>query len=250
MWSSFAVAAHIQRRFEGDEALDALLRMAGSRLTTEQVRHAFRTARAEQQSPADVIPTLFPSEPRFVDPEIPPKLYGNLMGLWDIVHSKGAPRAPPGSVGNQLPERPPLYGLAGPDSEFVEVAWRYLQDLPEGARTRLEHRFENTQDALINFLDSSGLSDRAFGHVRYLVFELAAMIELGWPAGLRSVALTELERVNPPDYPGALVPYVEEALFEAEQDEGEPLTAEESRQAREIVNRCAGALWNARRERK
>jgi hypothetical protein len=239
------------RRFEGDETLDNLLARAGSTFTAAKVRNAFSRAIAQGETPASIIPTFFEAEPRFSDPADPGRLYGNLLGLWDrlLAQPDSGTSSVPARDLLKKPIRPPPYGPEGPEAAFVELAWRYLQDLDNRTRKRMEDSFENKQATLIDFIENAGLTDRAFLQVRYLVFELAAMIELGYPPGLRSVAMKDLGN-NPPHFPPALSQYAEEALFESEQDEEEPLSQEEARRAREVVSQCAGALWSARRNGK
>ena len=81
------------------------------------------------------------------------------------------------------------------------------------------------------------------------MFELFAMIELGWPAGMRPVVRSELEQAEPDsaELPVALADYAEQEIFEAEQDEETPLSAEECKAVRAVVFRCLRALWAARR---
>jgi hypothetical protein len=242
----------LERHFEGRQVLDELLALAGSRYDTDGVLVAFRTAHAEGDGPRDVIPALFDGEPRFPSPEVARRLYGNLFGLWDQVAAGGKVEleAPPPREVRQKPQRtppPPPFGPEGPDEAFVEQAWRHLED-DERSRTRLLHAFENRQDGLLQALDESGLSDEGYGVARFLLFELHAFLELGRPGkGLARVDGRALE-TDPPEalsLPPALVAYAEEALFEAEQDEEAPLSAEELPRVRTLVTRGLAALWNA-----
>jgi hypothetical protein len=132
----------------------------------------------------------------------------------------------------------------------VEKGWRYLEDLDKKAKDRLQHRFENRQDAVVSFLEEQPLTEGGFACASLLVFELFAMIELGWPAGVRPVLRAELERAarDPGDLPVALADYAEQEIFEAEQDEETALLAEESNAVRAVVVRCLRALWAARRK--
>jgi hypothetical protein len=241
----------LSRTFEGAEVLDGLLELAGTPLTTADVVQAMKEGHASGEPSSEVIPTLFESEPRFSDPTYARKLFGNLLGLWDLVESgeeidlevKG-PRTP--RIKKAKPPAPTPFADE-PDDGFVETAWRYL-DEDEKARERAFHAFENRQDALVQWLDEQGLSDEGYGVVRHLLFELHAMLELGWPPGLASVRSAELE--GPPgEVPGSLTEYVDEALFEAEQDEEAPLPASETGRARELVMRGLSSLWRARKPR-
>ncbi len=200
-----------------------------------------------------MIPTLLPENPRFPDPSYARRLFANLLGLWDLVAGgeevdlrvKG-PREP--RVKPPKPPRPAPFG-PGPDAEpddgFVEAAWRYLDEEPR-ERQRAFDAFENRQDAIVQWLDVSGVSDEGYGVARHLLFELFAMLELGWTPGLSALRPAELE-AQPGELPAALLEYVDEALFEAEQDEEAPLPSTETARVRELVTQGLGALWRARK---
>jgi hypothetical protein len=251
--------APFDHAFEGKEVLDELLDIAGSRLDTEgavvRMREGLRNGEAREA----VVPTLFDGEPRFPDPELARRTFQNLLGLWDLL-SRGQPlildtpepREPRSRAAKRpIPERPPPFEGDAPDEAWVEAAWKYLDEAPERELTRLEHSFENRQDALLGFLDEQGLPDEVFTLARQLLFELHALIELGWPPGVRSLARAELqeaERGQPP--PAALQAYADEAVFEAEQDEEAPLTPADSARAKASVSQGLRALWSARRPRK
>jgi hypothetical protein len=110
--------------------------------------------------------------------------------------------------------------------------WRYLDDLPERERRRLEDAFENHDDALVGSLDAAGLSDDGYLATRRLVFELYALIELGRPSGRQELGGAR-------SIPPALRAYADEALFEVEQAEAE--------RVREVVDRSLAELWEAPR---
>lgn len=238
--------------FEGAGALDELLQLAGSPCDTAEVLERMREAHAEGESHGAVIPTLFEEEPRFASPELARRLFQNLLGLWDWVEEGRAvrledgPRPPrPKKV---KPVAPKPFAPGEPDAEFVEAAWRYLEDDEKG-RTRRAHAFENRQDALLGALDAAGLTDEGYAVARHLFFELHAMLELGWPAGVDRVDPAALEKdgTEAPPVPEALAAYAEEALFEAEQDEEIPLSPEELARVRALVRRGLAALWRARK---
>lgn len=238
------------RRFEGREVLDELLDLAGSPLSTEQALQAMRAGQREGKSHAEVIPSFFEGEPHFESPELARRLYQNLLGLWDLAES-GRPFSLEGKLRPPRPKKekptpPAPFGKSGPDEAFVEAAWRYLEDVGERERTRLRHAFENRQDALLGSLDDEGLSDEGYAVARQLLFELFSMIELGWPAGVRSAISPGLSHQAGQESPAALRAYAEEALFEAEQDEQSPLSSEEAARVRGVVDKWLGALWNAR----
>ncbi len=239
-------------RFEGKEVLEALLQVAGSRRTAQEILDLMREGRDRGWSGNDVIPGLFDGEPRFPDPTVAKRLFQNLLGLWDLV-SSGQPVAleTPEEISLPPPPKEPPpgpFGPDGPDVEFVEKAWRYIEDLDKRGRNRLQHSFENRQDGLVGFLEEQGLSDAGFDCAWQLVFELFCMIELGWPPGTRPVGRSDLERggQNAQQAPAALLEYADEAIFEAEQDEEAPLAPDESAKLRVTVTRCLRALWAAR----
>jgi hypothetical protein len=240
-----------EHRFEGGEVLQGLLELARSSLTPEEVLERMQKAHASGGSAQEVIPTLFEGEPRFPDPSLAKRLFQNLLGLWDLV-SAGKPihlqePPPPPRRGKRVPVPPSPFGAKGPTAEFVEVAWRYLEDLDKRSKDRLQHLFENRQDALLSFLEEPKLSDNALDVARLLLFELFAMIELGWPAGTRSVARKDLQMNRDSTVPVALEAYMEEALLEAELDDEAPLSREEVTSVRGLVAQALRALWAARK---
>jgi hypothetical protein len=242
--------------FEGTEVLDGLLELAGSPHASAEVLARMQQAHAEGGSAGEFIPTLFEGEPRFGSPELARRLYQNLLGLWDLVEEgrpvrlEAGPRPP--RPKKPKPVAPERFAPGEPDAAFVEAAWRYLED-EEKARTRLLHAFENRQDALLGVLDGAGLTDEGYGLARHLLFELHAMLELGWPPGLASIApeVMESEGTEALPVPAALAAYADEALFEAEQeqDEEHPLSPQELAKVRTLVKRGLAALWSARKGR-
>jgi hypothetical protein len=236
-------------RFEGRETLESLLSLAGCPLNAEAVLALFRKAVDEGRPRSDVIPELFPKEPQFPDPALARRLYENLFGLWGMAEEGKAINL---TVPAPAPPRPPRpappepFGEA-PDEAWVEAAWRHLEGLDERSQERLEHAFENRQDALWVYLDEVDLSDNALPHVRTLLFELWAMLEVGWPPGLASVSARSISSADPGGAPRALRAYAAEALFEAEQDEVAPLAGDELERARRAAEAGLAALWSARR---
>src|SRR4051812_12770845 len=65
----------LERVFEGPEVLDALLELAGSDANTLEVMARMAMAQESGLSASEVIPNLFPKEPRFSDPEVARSLY-------------------------------------------------------------------------------------------------------------------------------------------------------------------------------
>ncbi|PTL80044.1 hypothetical protein [Vitiosangium sp. GDMCC 1.1324] len=239
-------------QFEGAQVLDGLLELAGTSHDSLTVLAHMRQAHAEGRTSQEVIPGLFEHEPRFGSPELARRLFQNLLGLWDLVEEgkpvrlEEGPRAPKPKKQKTEPPRP--FAPGEPDTAFVEAAWRYLEDDAK-ARTRLHDAFENKQDALLGVLDAAGLTDEGYGVARHLLFELHAMLELGWPQGLASVAPEAMEApgTEASPVPSALTAYADEALFEAEQDEEHPLSPEELAKVRTLVKRGGEALWSARK---
>ncbi len=238
--------------FEGPQTLDELLELSGSPCDTAEVLARMQAAQAEGEPRDAVIPTLFEGEPHFASPEVARRLFQNLLGLWEMVGEgrpvrlDEGPRPPRPKKVKPVP--PPPFAPGEPSAEFVEAAWRYLED-DEKERTRRQHAFENRQDALLGALDAAGLTDEGYAVARYLLFELHAMLELGWPPGLASVDPTVLEKpgTEVPPVPQALAAYAEESLFEAEQDEEQPLASEELARVRTLVRSGLSALWRARK---
>src|SRR4029079_5771287 len=108
---------------------------------------------------------LFEDEPRFPSPADAAALYGNLLGLYDLLRAGERPdlgaKAPP--KGPQKPVRPGargpveaelaapevtppgLFPKEGPSAEWLDVAWGYLEGAPPRERTRLEHAVPTRQ---------------------------------------------------------------------------------------------------------
>lgn len=254
MSRSRAKGPDFTHHFEGAETLDGLLDVSGSPFDSAEVLSRMQAAHAEGRPSSDVIPTLFEEEPRFPSPELARRLYQNLLGLWDLVEEgkpvrlDAGPREPrPKKV---KPVAPPPFAPDEPSAEFVEAAWRYLEDDAK-ARARLHDAFTNRQDALLGALDAAGLTDEGYAAAHHLLFELHAMLELGWPAGVASVDPAEVEGSKGSEaspVPPALQSYVDESLFEAEQDEEQPLSPEELARVRPLVQRGLAALWRARKK--
>ena len=239
-------------RYMGPEILEELLAQGGSPCSAGEAIELLRDGLAEGRSPSDLLPDLFEGEPHFSSPDAARLTFENLLGLCDLLRSgrplpEGKAKKPARPVREEAPPPGP-FPEGGPDEDWVERAWRHLDDLGERERTRREHAFENRQDALLVHLDDSGLSDDGYLAARHLLFELHAMLELGWPKGLASASDKALAPTGGArDAPAALLAYVDEALFEAEQDEGAPLPPAEAARARDVVGRGLAAMWSARR---
>jgi hypothetical protein len=239
-------------RFESPEVLAELLAIAGSTLSPEEVLARFRAARAEDAEARDVIPTLFPEQPRFPHPDVARRLFHNLLGLWDASASAGfrvasqppAGRPPrPEKVGP--PGRP---GPTGPDAAYVAAVRAWLES--DGrARQRLTDSFENRQDALLGSLDERGLSDEGWGVLRQLAFELHAVLEHADGAAPASVPPEALEGDPAAKVPVELIGLVDQALASTEQDDPGPAPAAERETLRILGRQVLGALWEARARR-
>ena len=232
----------IDRSFEGQEVLQKLLAQSGAIADVDDVVGAFKKAVLENVPAPVVIQALWEDEPRFNSPDEAAALFGNLLGLYELVASgakldlvtKG-PR-----IKREKAPRPEPFGDAEPDDHFIEAAWRYFDDFPK-ERQRHEHAFENRQDALVSWLDESGLDDAAFALTRHQVGEVFAML------GGRKVEKID-ERTLPKTatldaLPKALSEWIDESLFEATSDEVNPLPEAQAEQVRDLVARVAIAMW-------
>jgi AcrR family transcriptional regulator len=236
----------IDREFEGQEVLQKLLTQSGSLADVDDVAEAFKKA-VKQNVPAPVvIQALWEDEPRFNSPDEAAQLFGNLLGLYELIASGAKLDLSVKSVKvkREKATRPEPFEAAEPDDHFIEAAWRYFDDFPK-ERQRHEHAFENRQDALVSWLDGSGLEDAGFALARHLVGEVFAMLELGG----REVQKIYDEMIPPKAdleaLPKALVEWIEESLFEAGSDEAQPLPEKEVELVRDVVARAAIAMWKS-----
>lgn len=179
-----------ERRFEGAELLDELLALSGSPCAFPEVVARFQEAVASGSSSAETIPTLFDPAPRFADPSLAPRLFGNLLALWDRI---AAGQSPDPSPAARRP-KPPRAEIAvpapiGPEvtgEAFLEQVRAYLDGAPRRELQPLEHAFENREDALLGRLDALELSDQGYAQARNACFELWASMHLGLFSGARS----------------------------------------------------------------
>jgi len=238
----------LERRFEGREALQALLAESGSLADVEDVANAFALAAKDGVPPSVVIPALWEEEPQVTSAGQARRLFSNLLGLYDLVASGAtvdlSVKAKPAK--REKTPAPQPFGDGEPDEAFVETAWRHLDDFPR-TREKLEHTFDNRQDALVSWLDAEGLSDEAFTLGRHLLIEVFAMLALGG-ADVPAVDVAKLPKKAAADaVPAALASWLEEGVFEAESDEARPLKAAEAKQLRALLSRAVAAMWAARR---
>jgi hypothetical protein len=73
------------------------------------------------------------------------------------------------------------------------------------------------------------------------------MLELGSPKGI-GICDAPVNKDEVISVPPALTAYAEEAVFEAEQDDEEPLPQGEARRLQSLMGQALGALWKARKE--
>jgi hypothetical protein len=232
------------RRFDGRAVLEALLAKSGALGDVDDVVGAFREAVAQGVPPQPVILALWPDEPRFASVNDAEALFSNLLGLYELIAS-GAPfdLAPkgmlPGAKRVKAPRPESLEGEA-PTGEWLERAWRFLEDASK-QRDTLGHAFDNRQDALVGFLDAAGLSDAGFAVARELVFEVFALLEVGG-FSVKAVGEAKVPK-TPAVLPEALVEWIDEALVEAEAADELPLPEAEQPAVRALVLRSVSALW-------
>jgi hypothetical protein len=247
-----------ERRFENAAVLDELLEIAGSTLRTVEVVKRFRNAQVERKPSSEVIPTLLPPEPRFSHPDIARRLFQNLLGLWDAAADPRFQLDPETGRGVRhfvsARPRPPRVrrpGPAGPgslDAAYCQSVRAWLAN-DAGGRERLNHSFENRQDALLALLDERGLSDQGWGVLRHLGFELHALLELSVGAAPAAVQPEALRGQTSTDVPAVLVGFVDEAVALAEQDQAGPVPEAERGTVRALGRQMLEALWRARARR-
>jgi hypothetical protein len=238
----------LPRRFDGRTTLDGLLAKSGALGDVDDVVQAFRDAVAKGVPPQPVILALWEDEPRFTSPADAEALFSNLLGLYELVASGqpfdlGARATVERTRKQRAPVPAPLAGA--PDDEWLEAAWRSLEDAPK-ERERLGHAFDNRQDALVSLLDGSGLSDAGFAFAREVAFEVFSMLEVG---GLHVGAVHESDVPAAPssDLPEPFVRWVDDGLIEAEDADEQPLPEAEQPDVRDLTLRVVTALWKAAR---
>ena len=246
-----AATPSLARIYEGPEMVEKLLQKAGASVDMKGLVARFREAIAQDKVPPEVIPGLFAKEPRFSGPDDAMRFYSNLFGVWDLLtagvpeeeilagpvateaeaEEEGAeePEERPGTTA-ELPPRGSVEGTQVP-YEVSEATWQVLADMQPRERTRHQDRYANTQSELAEWARTvDGLDGAAQETLEYLCFELAQMFDNAFGDRFGAVRLRELEKANP-DEADAMQPYVAdyvaESLEEAEDDEEEPISAEE-----------------------
>ncbi len=242
--------------YEGPEVLESLLAAAGSPLRTEEVAERFSGAQRSGEARGEVIPSLFPEEPRFPSPEAARRLYANLFGLWERIAAglgpiDDAPELVPGPPSLRPQPRGTLEGsLLTP--ELVESMWKYLAALPEREAQRLRDRFETAQPDLAAWLDQVALPEAGALSASDLIFETWAMYDQAFGDRLDAAASDEiaaLEAEPPPieSTQPALAPYVSEQLDNLS-DEELDFDAASRAQVERAVACAAAALARSLRE--
>ncbi len=239
----------LSRIFEGLDVVDRLLIQADAEVDGRGAASRFAAAIAEGKVPSDVIPSLFPKEPRFRGPEDAMRLYGNLFGLWDRLAAGADPEglervvsAPRETVDEEealfeaIPpavELPPRGSVAGAEvpHEVVEGTWQLLAGLPARERTRRQDRYQNIQSELSEWARlAEGLSGVGQETLEFLCFELAEMFDHAFDRRFGAVRFRTLESISGEDA-DRLQPYaadyVAETLDEAEDEDEEALTRDE-----------------------
>jgi hypothetical protein len=243
--------------YEGPEVLTALLAQAGSPHGAEEAAAQFARAQRAGEDRAVVIPSLFPSEPRFPSPDAARRLYGNLFGLWARLEAGLGVRDDAPEVVPEPPPPPPLPergALPGSEltREVVEAVWRWLADLPPRELQRVRDRFANLQPDLVAWMDAIPLPAAGLGAATDLAFEAWAMFDRAFGDRLRAVDwkdLRLLESSPPPlaiEQP-ALADYAEEQL-ETLADEDPAFGDDERAQVERAVAVVAAALGDAVQE--
>lgn len=241
----------VPRIFEGLEVVDRLLLKAGAGVDGRGAAERFVTAIEEGKHPSEVIPGLFPNEPRFGGPEEALRLYGNLFGIWDrmavgdppasleamilrpSLNGAGAeeePEPPAALAVEALPLQGSIEGRQVP-YEVVEGIWQLLASLAPRERTRRQDRYANLQSELSEWARlAEGLSGVGQEILEYLCFELAEMFDHAFGRRFGAVSWKALEEATPGDA-DRLQPYaadyLSESLEEAEDEDDEALEHEE-----------------------
>ena len=249
-------ASDLPHEYEGPDALSALLARAGSPFGAEEVAERFLAAQGAGEERSDLIPSLFPDEPRFESPEDARRLYGNLFGLWDrlaagLSVAEDAPAAAPEAPVVPQVHLPPRGAARGNQvpSSIVESVWRYLDALPERDRRRLRDRFESSQPNVVAWLDAAPLPDEGALAAHDLVFETWAIFDVAFGERVTAVDFRDLRSLEsePPPLEAsqpALAAYVAEALdLVAEEDPA--FGAAQRAQVERVVATVADGLADA-----
>jgi hypothetical protein len=214
----------------------------------------FAVAQANGEPRSDVIPSLFPQEPRFPSPEAARRLYGNLFGLWARLEAGLGPHDDAPEVLPTPPPLPPLPergSVAGSrlTTAVVEAVWTHLAD--ESPRRAKAHRdqYQSAQPDLVAWLEAFPLPDAGAAAAADLCFEAWAMFDQAFGDRLRTVDWKELRALEPepPTVEAsqpALAAYVAEQL-DTLSDEDPGLGPEERAQVERALAVVTAALTRA-----
>jgi hypothetical protein len=240
--------------YEGPEVLTSLLERAGSPHDAEEVAAAFSRAQQAGQQRAQVIPGLFPEEPRFDSPDAARRLYANLFGLWARLEAGLGPHDDAPEVVAEPPPPPPLpdRGSVEDDelpAELVDAVWRHLAALSPRELQRRKDRFQNVQPDLGAWLEAAPLPESGALAALDLSFEAWAMFDQAFGDRLEAVefgALRDIEKEPPTLGEGqpALAAYVDEQL-ENLADEDVAFGASERAQVEKVLAVVAATLSDA-----
>lgn len=256
----------ISRVFEGKDVIDRLLDRAGAEVDGRGAMDRFAAAIAAGKQAAEVIPGLFPKEPRFGGPEEALRLYGNLFGIWDRLvggatadelsalvgrppMAEEEPEEPSPSLPPiELPPRGSVQGVEVPH-EVVEGTWQLLAELVPRERTRRQDRYSNLQSELSEWARmAEGLSGVGQETLEFLCFELAEMFDHAFDKRFGGVSFRALEAASG-DEADRLQPYaadyVSETLDEAEDEEEEALSGDERLLVESYARRALVAMTGA-----
>lgn len=262
-----AEVSSLPRIYEGVDTLDRLLERAGAEVDGSGAISRFAAALAEQKVASEVIPKLFPAEPRFGGPEAAMRLYGNLLGVWDLLAMGRDPkelaalRTPPPpppeeeAGEEEAPHAPPIdmppRGSVAGDVlpfEVVEGTWQRIADLPARERTRRQDRYMNLQPELAEWARTlDGLSGVGQETLEYLCFELAEMFDHAFGDRFGAVSFQNLFQ-RTAEEADALQPYAVDYLLETldeAEDEDEPITTEDRAAIEGAARRAIAAMTRA-----
>lgn len=247
--------------FQGVELLDRLLARAGATVDAKRAIERFASAIREGRTASEVIPGLFPAEPRFAGPEDALALYGNLLGAWDLLEDGvdparlQAPMSPEPFLADAKEEpaivEPRRGSIAGPEipRDLVDATWRWLDALPNREKVRRRDRFENAQPDLAEWVRSQGLPGVAQDVLERLVFELSEMVDRAFGDRYGLVPFRTLGGALPQGgqkAQPAVAAYVDEVLAEVEADAEAPIEPGErvviERRALQALAAMVGAI--------
>ncbi len=218
--------ARLERRFEGPEILNDLLRKSGSEHTVDDLRFEFEAALEEGTAPGEVIALLWDDEPHFDSPEMARRTFMNLFGLYDSIAAETG-------VFDLNPdeEEDDHRGLS---TLQVESLWNRLEDLPSRDQKRTYNRFDNQCADILAFLYDvlKPQGDLAIETASELAFESWFILSEGYkkPLSLPGIGLlsklhkTPCEMIEEPE--PAIAALVHCTLYEKAADDESPLPEE------------------------